>query len=172
MRVPSVLLPGCIVFIASVWALAADGSEADAHAAFARLKSLAGEWEAVDQDGKRSRLEYKIVASGSAVVERYTSDALPRGSEMLTVYHLDGDRLLLSHFCMTGNQPRMLATRFGSDDLEFEFLDATNMSTSNAGHMHRAKFRFIDDRHFVSEWQFFDQGAPKFTESAKYNRIR
>jgi hypothetical protein len=93
---------------------------------------------------------------------------------VLTVYHLDGDRLLLTHYCMLDNQPRMQAREFNreSGELRFEFLDATNLKEAEAGHMHNATMRFVDDDHFVSEWDFYENGRRKTTETFKYTRIR
>jgi hypothetical protein len=57
-----------------------------ANAAFGRLKGMAGEWQAVDAHGKRATLNYQIVSGGSAVMERFSSEALPPGNDMVTVY--------------------------------------------------------------------------------------
>ena len=61
-------------------------------------------------------LSYELIAGGTALVERERTDKTP---EMLTVYHLDGKRLVLTHYCMAGNQPRMEAKSFnpGTGDL-------------------------------------------------------
>jgi len=138
-------------------------------AAFARLKTLVGEWEANTQMGK-AHLSYELIAGGTALVEKETGEKMPA---MLTVYHLDGDRLVLTHYCMAGNQPRMRARPFdaASGQLEFEFLDATNL-TPGGGHMHSAKIRFVDNDHLKTEWAFYEDGAQKFTEGAEYTRVR
>src|SRR5437764_1790145 len=110
----------------------------DAQAAFARLKMLAGEWEADTPMGK-SHITYEVIAAGSAVVER---DSIGNMAPMLTVYNLDGNRLLLTHYCMAGNQPRMQARSFdaATGDLRFEFFDATNLVKPGAGNMHNDRF--------------------------------
>ena len=138
-------------------------------AAFARLKTLVGEWEADTQMGK-THLSYELIAGGTALVEKESGEKMPA---MLTVYHLDGDRLLLTHYCMAGNQPRMQAHAFNPDsgELEFQFLDATNL-TGDAGHMHNARFRFVDHDHLATTWDFFENGQKKFTETAQYIRVR
>lgn len=143
---------------------------AGASAAFARLKTLAGDWEAQTKDGK-AHLSYELVSGGTAVMERETGDGRP---VMLTVYYVDGDRLLLTHYCMAGNQPRMQAQQFHPEtgELVFDFLDATNLPNAQAGHMHSAKLRLVDNDHLTSEWQFYDNGQPKFTETAQYTRVR
>jgi len=138
-------------------------------AAFARLKTLVGEWEANTQMGK-AHLSYELIVGGTALVEKETGEKMPA---MLTVYHLDGDRLVLTHYCMAGNQPRMRARAFDveSGKLEFEFLDATNLA-AGGGHMHSAKIHFVDTDHLKTEWAFYENGAQKFTESAEYTRVR
>lgn len=145
-------------------------SNSDAAAAFAKLKSLAGEWEATTDMGK-SRLTYEVISGGNSVVER---ESVEKEGEMLTVYHLDGNRLLLTHYCVAGNQPRMEAKTFDaqSGELRFQFLDATNFANPGVGHMHNVTLHFVDNNHLSTEWQFFENGQQKFTEKAQYTRIR
>jgi len=162
------LLIASLVLAATVHAAAKTEHSSDA-AAFARLKTLVGEWEADTRMGK-THLSYELIAGGTALVERAAGEKMP---VMVTVYHLDGDRLLLTHYCMAGNQPRMQARSFDAESgtVEFQFLDATNLP-AGAGHMHNAKFRLVDDNHLTEEWAFYENGAPKFTETAAYARIR
>ncbi len=103
----------------------------DAAAAFARLKTLVGEWEANTPDGK-ARLSYELTGGGTALVERENADSMPG---MMTVYHLDGGRLILTHYCMAGNQPRMQASGIDpqTGEIRFQFLDATNLASPGGG---------------------------------------
>jgi len=137
-------------------------------AAYARLKTLVGEWEADTGMGK-VHVSYELIAGGTSLVERESGEKMPA---MLTVYHLDGDRLLLTHYCMAGNQPRMLARAFNPEtgEVDFEFLDATNLKPG-AGHMHNVKFRLADNDHFSSEWEFYENGQRKMAETAQYTRV-
>jgi hypothetical protein len=141
----------------------------EAAAAFERIKGLSGEWAANLKTGK-ARLSYEVVAGGNAVLERDAMEGMP---VMLTVYYLDGDRLLLTHYCMAGNEPRMQARRFdaATGELTFEFLDATNLASPAAGHMHDATLRLTDNNHLSSAWEFYENGKPKMTETAEYTRI-
>ena len=147
---------------------------ADAQSAFAKLQGLAGTWEGTSKDGSKSRVEYEVVAGNSAVVERFVNDKMGAENAMVTVYYLDGSRLLLQHYCITKNQPRMKAEAFdaANNELRFEFVDATGFSSPQAGHMHNATFHFIDANHISQEWQFFENGKPKFTETLQYTRVR
>jgi hypothetical protein len=92
---------------------------------------------------------------------------------MITVYHLDGDRLMLTHYCMAGNQPRMQAQAFdpGTGELQFRFLDATNLSPG-AGHMHNATFHLTGADRFASSWEFYQDGKLAKTETVEYARVK
>jgi len=138
--------------------------------AFSQLKTLAGDWDADTQMG-HAHLNIQLIAGGTSLVERETGDKMP---EMMTVYYVDGDRLMLTHYCMAGNQPRMQAQSFHPEtgELEFQFLDATNLTSPGAGHMHNAKIRIADHDHLVTEWQFYENGQKKMSETAQYTRVR
>lgn len=171
MRTHPFLIAG--VLLAAFAAQAGDvkpGSAIDAKAAFAKLKTLAGEWKS-DSSSGQDRLSYQVIAGGTALVERDTGEKRP---EMLTIYHLDGGRLVLTHYCMDGNQPRMQAERFNPEtgELEFRFLDATNLASPSAGHMHNVRLRFVDNDHLDSVWQFYENGQAKMTETARFSRVR
>jgi len=146
----------------------------DAPAAFAKLKALAGEWEGTEPGGSHSHLQYEVISGGSAVVERFVNDKMGSGNAMVTVYYLDGHRLLLQHYCMAKNQPRMLAESFdpASGELRFHFLDATGLASPSDGHMHNATFHFVDANHISQDWQFFENGKPKFSETTQFTRVR
>lgn len=141
----------------------------DAKAAFARLKTLAGNWEADTSMGK-AQMSIELIAGGTVLVERETSTHM---QPMMTMYHLDGDRLILTHYCMAGNQPRMQAKEFDpkTGTFRFLFLDATNLATPDAGHMHNVTLQLKDDRHMVSQWEFFDKGKPAYNEKFEYTRM-
>jgi hypothetical protein len=162
-----------IIFLASalrVWSAPASNDAA----AFAQLKSLAGDWESPADKGGKSHLRYEVVSGGSAVVEHFVSDEMGASNAMVTVYYLDGDHLQLTHYCMARSQPHMQAEAFDSStgELRFAFVNATGLSSPGAGHMHNATFRFIDADHFSTDWQFFENGKPKFNEAVQYTRVR
>ncbi|HET6202558.1 MAG TPA: hypothetical protein VFI25_07120 [Planctomycetota bacterium] len=136
-----------------------------------RIKALAGDWVRVGEDGKPTAKvvsSYKVTAAGSAVVETM----LPGSAhEMVTVYHMDGEQLMLTHYCAQGNQPRMKAKPGGSADrIEFSCAGVTNLKSEDDPHMHAATFIFLGPDRLRSEWQFFDKG--KCTETAKFDVAR
>ena len=165
------MLRFALILLAGALAGPAPGPDAAAAASgLEQLKSLAGSWTAKGADGMTSRLTYEVIAGGTAVTERceMTHDGHP--VTMLTVYHLDGARLLLTHYCMAGNQPRMEARRVSQTELVFEKVDATGLDTPEEGHMARASWRFDGPDRFTSEWTFRSGDKDVFTEKQTCTR--
>ena len=90
---------------------------------------------------------------------------------MLTLYHQDGDALLLTHYCAAGNQPRMICHPGAKpDQFVFEFLDATNMKSLQDHHMHSVTITIIDDHHLRAEWQAYRDGKP--LKATRFDLVR
>ena len=141
-----------------------------AREAFERFKALAGRWEAatLDEQGKpvKAPVTYEVVSAGTTVLERIVEGK----SDMVSAIHLDGDRLVLTHFCSAGNQPRMVARTFEGNAVRFEFLDATSLASPSAGHIHEAVFRFNDRNQVDSEWTYYESGKPGGTVIRRQTR--
>lgn len=131
-------------------AFAASGVEQS----FAELKSLNGSWEGKDPQGQLVQIDYRVTSNGSALMSEI------KGKEdMITMFSLDSGRLLMTHYCAAGNQPRMVAT--SSPDgktITFEFLDATNLASPDTGHMNRMVLSMIAADHHTEEWTYKDHG--------------
>jgi len=135
---------------------AAAFAQTDAQKAFDAIKKLPGTWEGKGPDGKPLQVTFKVTSAGSAVM----SEILVPNEDMISMIHLDGpNRLLLTHYCGAGNQPRMQAS-FSPDGkvITFSFVDATNMASPDAAHMHRVVFTLLDDGHHTEEWSFLSNG--------------
>ena len=120
------ILTATALLAAAVFAVDTKSPDFDTAAAFARLKGLTGEWEA-KVEGKTARLTYELTGAGTTLVEREGGDAHP---EMMTTYHLNGSRLMLTHYCMAGNQPRMEARSFNPKTGELRFSEVAEPSFS------------------------------------------
>ncbi len=164
-----------VVAVLAVNAFAADASAnpsaSSGAAAFERLKSLAGQWEADTSMGK-VHLTYELASGGHVILEHLKQDA--KGEDMITTYYLDGDDLALTHYCDLGNQPHMVARRIDLDrgEIAFALASATNLASDRAEHMHAAEFHLVDADHFTSSWTLFDNGRPKLTFTARYTRVK
>lgn len=127
---------------------------------FDKLKSLVGTWQGKKSDGTPLHISYKLVSGGSAVMESIQE---PPATEMITVYHLDGDRLMMTHYCMANNQPRMRADSSTSTPsaIKFTYVDATNLSGPNAGHMYAHSIIWKDADHVTQQWTWRENGKDK-----------
>jgi hypothetical protein len=125
--------------------------------AFDQLKSLAGEWERTNTQGVKTTLTYQVVSNGSVLMERMKSGDM---SEMITMYSLDGDHIVATHYCSAGNQPTMqtptAATATGKYD--FSFVRVSGTRTPDEGHMVALSLTMPDRDHLTQVWTFQDHG--------------
>lgn len=152
-------------------AIAAAAAERSAHPGWEKLKSLAGEWEGTTtHEGQAMPVSvtYTLVSSGTSLMERLTT---PDGEDMVTMYHPDGARIMMTHYCSSGNQPRMRAEfPLGEpQSLVFSFVDATNLASSREEHMRKLVVKFQGADHFTQEWTHRKDGKEE-TGVFKYAR--
>jgi hypothetical protein len=136
----------------------AAGAQSKSAAAFERMKTLVGEWEGKLEDGTTGRISCKLISNGTAVLESIYNGEHPDG--MVTVYHLDGDSLLATHFCSAGNQPRMRARpgAANANELVFKLVDVGNRLPSQDSQITGLTVRFEDADHFAQEWSGDEKG--------------
>jgi hypothetical protein len=129
-------------------------AESDAHKSFDLLKGMEGRWAGKNQQGEPLEVTFRMTAGGSALM----SEIHGHGPEnMVTMFHMDGDRLLLTHYCGAGNQPRMKVVAADAKSVSFEFVDGTNIGPGD-GHMQQVTFTEPDADHHIEEWVFLDHG--------------
>lgn len=147
-------------------------STAAAQETFDRLKKLEGKWTGRSTKGWTEAINFKTIAQGS-VVHESSFDAHPNET-MATMYYLDGERLLLTHYCVSKTQPRLQATAIedGGRKVTFTFLDGGNLPSRDKGHMDKVVISFVDDDHFTSQWTWYQQGQEKWLEEIKYERAK
>jgi len=136
-------------------------STATAAARFEAVKKLAGDWVERGKDGTPTdKLVSSIrVTAGGTVVEETLFPGTDH--EMVTMYHRDGDDLVLTHYCTLGNQPRMRAEPGGAADrIAFAFVGATNLKSDDDHHMRRATLNLADPDRYRSEWVPCKEGGP------------
>lgn len=126
-------------------------------AAFEKMRQLAGSWTGKDDEGQPATVKYETMSGGSIVTETLKPD---NEEPMLTVYHLDGDHLMCTHYCSRNNQPRMRLDKYDSQagTLDFDFLDATNLPDREQGHMHHLILKLQDKDHLTQEWSWHEAG--------------
>jgi hypothetical protein len=130
--------------------------------AFARLKTLVGEWE-----GDKFHVSFRLMSNDSVLVETYRSAS---GKETLTVFHPDGARVIATHYCAQGNQPRLKLVSSTGDRFVFEYLDATNLQPP-AAYMRKLELSF-DGASQYSEVETYDDGGKPDVTTLRFRRVR
>lgn len=153
-KTPSLII---VVLLSAMNILALSGSDFD------RMKALSGEWEATTPEGK-TRVTFQVISNGTALMETMVRE------NMVSVYHPDGNSILMTHYCAAGNQPRMRAQISKGDTLAFEFVDVANVKGAE-GHMLRVVFKFQDANHLTEEWTW-KEGGKETTAAFQLQRVK
>jgi hypothetical protein len=136
---------------------------------FARLKSLVGDWEARTAKGAVIHASYRLVSNDSVLVQTF---ATASGKETLTIFHADGARLLATHYCAQGNQPRLkLDAASTNARFVFTFIDATNLPSPAAAHLTRLELHLDGPAQYTEIETYEEAGKPDVT-TLQFHRTR
>jgi len=141
----------------------------EAQKSFTELKTLAGSWKGQvtinppmpDMGNSNVEVSWRITSRSNALVHEMKEDGKPsdptKYDNPVTMFYLDGNRLLLTHYCDAGNRPRMVArTSPDGKTVEFDFLDVSG--STSYGHMQHAVFTMVDENHHLEDWTFLMPG--------------
>lgn len=145
-------------------------AQSNAQKSFDTMKSLAGTWQghvttdpvqAGMGDNGLVQVSLRVTSRGNALVHEMKAAGTPddpkRYDHPVTMLYLDGDRLLLTHYCDAGNRPRMVAqTSPDGKKVEFAFLDLSGGNEN--GHMYHAVFTIVDANHHIEDWTYMMPG--------------
>jgi hypothetical protein len=155
----------------------------EAKAAFTKLKTLVGTWKSKPSEEQKAQAKkehgenlpdevavtFKLTGAGSALVETQFP-GMPH--EMVSVYHLDGKELRMTHYCAAGNQPRVKLDRAKStpDQLVFVFDGGTNLDPEKDMHIHGVNITFEKDGAVTSAWEGYAGGKKAGTTTFNMTR--
>jgi hypothetical protein len=138
---------------------------------------MVGDWEFRDTliRGEASRppsvtggVRYELVSNGTVLQERV--DGPDHGTaHMVSMIWVDGDRLVLDHYCSSGTRPRLVSRGLEGHELRFVHENHTGVTSEATGHIHAAVFRFDTAGRFTSEWTWQEPGV---THSAERHHRR
>lgn len=145
-------------------------AQSDGAKAFDTLKTLAGSWEgpatvnppqAEMAPGTSMHITMRVTSRGNALVHEMkevgATDDPSKYDHPVTMFYLDNDRLILTHYCDAGNRPRMAAKASADGkSVEFAFLDLSG--GTEYGHMDHALFTIIDANHHTEDWTYIMPG--------------
>lgn len=143
---------------------------ADARLEF--LKSLAGRWSGPAHEGADapSEFEFRVTAGGSVVEER---EFVGTPHEMLTVYHMQGEDLVATHYCMLGNQPRARAVKSSAANaLRFDCDGKPgNAASHDDQHIHGWSIKLAEDGALHYDAALHENGKVKEEPSFVLTRV-
>lgn len=141
-----------------IWAQAPDADESDAAKAFARLRGMEGTWVGPDADGDGEpdvEIVYRPTSAGKAM---HVTQFPGTEHEMVNLIHMDGEDLVLTHYCAMGNQPRMKVAKVEEDSIAFEFVGGTNLTPGEGMYMGAVTMTFDGPNKVHEEWKTYVEG--------------
>src|SRR5688500_3586293 len=165
-----------VVLCAMVALLNGAASHADAThaggnvvAAFERVRSLVGEWQAPLPKGETMINIFRPIAFGTAVLH----EEWKNGEQLTaTVFYVVGSELRADHFCDMGNQLRYVGQQSAdSGALHFALREATNLDT-HPQHFRSTTWQFVDSQHHVQDWEFVSPGKEPKRVRLQFKRTR
>ena len=131
------------------------------NAGLEKMKKLAGTWLLADKDGKPTEQIasiIKVTAGGSAIHEMLFPG---QPHEMVSVYTVDGSNLVMTHYCVLGNQPRMKADpKSPANQIVWRFVGGGNLDPKKDKHMHEAILTILDGDRLEVNGVGWENGAP------------
>jgi hypothetical protein len=153
-----------IIFAATAAAFSQETSknvtpQSNAQKAFEKLKTLSGSWQGTIM-GVPINFTIRAASSGTAILQEGNTAEGPTPDHEITMFYLDGDRLLATHYCDAGNRSNMEGTMSADGkSLEFSFLDVAG--STKGGLVKRVRFTMIDANKHVEEFTFvMSNGKP------------
>ena len=128
-------------------------------AGFERMKQLVGSWEGEMDKGEgpmKFKTTYKLTSGGSAIVETFFEGA---PHEMVSVYHDTPKReLMMIHYCMLKNQPKMMLIAMEGDTLKFDLAKDAAINVAEDRHMHSLSIMMTGKDEMTQKWTQYEKG--------------
>jgi hypothetical protein len=158
---------GMMALVLAAALLVADKTKSDE--AFDRLASLKGEWKG-EQEGVKISLIYTLTANGSALIEEFRPES---GAVMFTIFTVDGDHLIATHYCSAKNQPQMATSAIADvqKPLAFSLARITGLKSPDDWHNTGLTVSQEDSDHLTQEWTYQSKGKTGKTVF-RYTRVR
>lgn len=136
-----------------------------------KVKMLEGTWEMQDEKGQKTTAAIFSVGAKGTSVREIMFPGSPE--EMTNMYTMDGDALLMTHYCAMGNQPHMKA-HMGSNPnvLEFKTAGVSNLNDANGSYMGSMTLTIVDKDHVKAKWIHVKDGKPETGESPEFVMMR
>jgi len=129
--------------------------------AFEKIKSLVGNWEGtspMSKEGETLRVKFDLTSNGSAVIET-SFPGMPH--EMVSVYHDEDGKLVMTHYCSLGNQPKMSLMNSKGESIVLSDTKSSHKRLRKETHMHALTLTMKDSNKLVEEWTNYEKDKKK-----------
>ena len=136
-----------------------------------KIKALAGHWEGTTTtDGKTepAAVEYSVTSGGSAVVEKLFPGT---PHEMVSVYHDEAGKLMMTHYCMLGNQPKLQLVGSQASAFNFDLAPGNSFDPAKDQHMHSLQLAFEGEKGLTQSWTCYLKGQSDHTTLINLKRV-
>ena len=126
---------------------------------FEKMKTLAGSWHGTIMNISID-ITIRPASSGTTILHEATTDGGRPPNHEVTLFYVEGDRLLATHYCDGGNRAR-LEGKMSPDEktIEFSFLDVAG--STRGGLVKRMRFNLIDaNKHVIEVTFIMPDGKP------------
>lgn len=136
---------------------------------FTAIKSMEGRWQGSSHDGSIQYTEFKVSSAGSAVRETMMPG---EEHEMTNMYSLDGNSVVMTHYCASGNQPRMRASAIREGCLDFLSAGVQDLKAKDEVYMGAMRLVFVDEDHIEQHWSAFKDGELEHEMVIEMTRVK
>ncbi len=142
----------------------------DAQKAFEKMKTAAGSWHGVIMNIPID-VTIRLASSGTALLHEATTGGGRPPDHEITMFYLDGDRLLATHYCDAGNQARFEG-KLSPDEkaVEFTFLDVAG--STKGGLVKRMMFTITDANKQIVEFTFIMPNGKPMELRGEFERTK
>lgn len=142
----------------------------DAQKVFDQMKALEGSWQGTIM-GISINVTIRLASSGTAILHEATTGGGRAPNHEITMFYVDGDRLLATHYCDGGNRARFEG-KLSPDGKtsEFNFLDVAG--STKGGLVKHMAFTMIDANKHLVEFTFIKPDGKPIELRGEFERTK
>lgn len=142
-------------------------------AEFDKLKALVGTWKGTAQKGEGKPMKainrFELTSGGTAILEKIGEGA---DKQMISVYCAENGKLVMTHYCSVGNQPKMSLVKSTDNSLVFAMKGTEGIGSAKDMHMHAMTITWKDADHITEDWSMYVDGKSQGSCPFELTRVK